>query len=94
MVGPMAVTPLRVIEDSRCPVDVDCVWPGRVVLAIRLEQGGSMREEAVETPLGLEFDGAVLTLAEVQPVRTVSNRTQALDYRFGFSLVEPPLPQH
>lgn len=29
------LTFVDVISDSRCPVDVDCVWPGEVVIALR-----------------------------------------------------------
>ncbi len=29
----------EVVEDSRCPVDVDCVWAGRVTVAIGVWEG-------------------------------------------------------
>src|SRR3546814_5488884 len=35
----LAVTPLEVIEDSRCPKDVQFVWQGRVMLRAKLDLG-------------------------------------------------------
>ena len=31
-VGTLAVTPLRVVEDSRCPINARCIWAGRLIL--------------------------------------------------------------
>lgn len=36
----LAVTFVRVVEDSRCPHDMDCVWAGQVIVALALAQDG------------------------------------------------------
>ena len=36
----LKVTFERVVEDSRCPQDVNCVWSGQVTVAVRLEKAG------------------------------------------------------
>jgi hypothetical protein len=43
------VTPLAVIEDSRCPIDARCVWAGQVRLKVRIDIGarGEERELGV-----------------------------------------------
>ena len=39
--GNFAITPIAVIEDSRCPSDVQCVWAGRVRVMFRVKIGNS-----------------------------------------------------
>lgn len=33
----IGITPLKIVEDSRCRKDVQCVWAGRLVVKVRLE---------------------------------------------------------
>ena len=33
------VTPLEVIEDSRCPINARCVWAGRTRLSVKSDLG-------------------------------------------------------
>lgn len=41
MVGNLEVKPLEVVEDSRCPIDTECVWAGRLRLRVQLGLSGS-----------------------------------------------------
>lgn len=83
-VGGPRVTPLRVIEDSRCPVNVQCVWAGQVRLSVRIETGaGATTRELTSGKPEPVADGS-LTLTAVEPA-TRSDATIAPDsYRFGF----------
>src|SRR5690606_19131499 len=60
------VTPLAVLEDSRCPMNARCVWAGRVRLSIRVDLGSrsETREIASDKPIQVA-DGA-LSLVEVR----------------------------
>lgn len=75
----------RVIEDSRCPADAQCVWAGRLIVRATVLGGGWTRQ--VDLTLGLPVpvaDGS-LTLVEATPLRlarTPSNKP--LPYRFTF----------
>jgi hypothetical protein len=85
-VGGPKVTPLRVLEDSRCPAEVACVWAGRVRIIVRVDlgRGSEMHELTQGTPVPVA-DGT-LELVEVQPAKP-SSEQEALsprDYRFGF----------
>lgn len=55
MVGPLRVTPLKVLEDSRCPINARCVWAGRLILRTFI-RGPNIRETRD------------LTLGEPQPI--------------------------
>jgi len=80
----VAVEPLRVLEDSRCPQDVTCVWAGRFVLAARVRDHG--RVETVKLTLGIpqKVGRGRLTLDQVSPERTAKG-VNARQYRFGLS---------
>ncbi len=83
-VGGPRVTPLQVIEDSRCPTGVTCVWAGQVRLSVRIDFGsGSQTRELTLGKPAQVADGA-LTLVEVMPERRGSWAIYPEDYRFGF----------
>ncbi len=62
--GEVAVRPLRVIEDSRCPSDVTCVWAGRLRLGAAI--GGVPAELVLGEPFALP-GGGTLTLVAALP---------------------------
>lgn len=75
------VTPLAVVEDSRCPAGVHCVSAGRTKVMVRIDLGSrsEFRELCSDTPLQVA-DGT-LSLVEVTPAAApgIESRT----YRFG-----------
>jgi hypothetical protein len=81
--GPL-VTPLAVLEDSRCPQRAVCVWAGQVRLRVRI--GGRRARVIKELTLGRPSpvaDGS-LTLVSVSPERNAGPATLPRSYRFGF----------
>ena len=81
--GP-TVRPLAVVEDSRCPMDVVCVWAGRVV--VRAEVGTGRGKQEMQLTLGQPVqvaDGA-LTLRQVGPASRQGKPIKPGDYRFTF----------
>jgi len=85
----VAVEPLRVIEDSRCPQDVTCVWAGRFVLAARVRDHG--RVQSVKLTLGVpqKIGHGRVSLDQVTPERT-GKRINGQHYRFGLSYAPQP----
>ncbi len=81
--GGPKVTPLRVLEDSRCPMEARCVWAGRVRLEVRIElgTGTTVRELASEKPLAVA-DGT-LELLGTMPPRSTQREIAPGDYRFA-----------
>ena len=81
--GP-ALTPLEVIEDSRCAQGVECVWPGQLRLKVRVHLGS--RDELHELTLGKPVhvaDGS-LELVETMPPPVAGETLKPSAYRFGF----------
>lgn len=79
------VTPLRVIEDSRCPGNVVCVWAGRVVLRARVQGGAWSREIDLELGQPMQVADGKLTLTQVSPRRHTDRQIAPRDYRFTFA---------
>jgi len=74
-----------VIEDSRCPVDVQCVQAGRLVVRATVLGGGWSKQ--VDLTLGVPVDIAdgKLTLAEATPSRRAEGQgRESPAYRFTF----------
>lgn len=78
------VTPLEVLEDSRCPINARCVWAGQVRLKVRIDlgSGSTMREITSGKPIQIA-DGS-LTLMKVRPDRMTGDAVDPAAYRFGF----------
>lgn len=38
---------LEVIEDSRCPKDVNCIWAGRAIVKVQVEANGEKSEKKI-----------------------------------------------
>ena len=59
--GDLAVRPLVVIEDSRCPRDATCVWAGR--LRLRAAISGVPAELILGAPFALPSGGTITLVA-------------------------------
>ena len=78
------VQPLELLEDSRCPADVQCVWAGRMV--VRSEVIGGSWHETRDLELGKSqqiADGA-LTLVAAVPQKKAGTAIDPRSYRFTF----------
>ncbi len=82
--GPV-IKPVELLEDSRCPVGVTCIWTGRVRLNMLWIRAGAP-PQAFEAILGERVplaDGTLL-LESVTPAKKVEGRIKPEDYRFSF----------
>lgn len=80
------VTPLAVLEDSRCPINARCVWAGQVRLSIRVHLGSGDRDMEITSGKPLPVADGTLELVEVEP-KPMAGEGKAIrpaDYRFGF----------
>ena len=79
--------PLEVVEDSRCPARVECVWAGRVVLHLGLGKPGGGEEARMDVTLGqpVSVYGGTLTLVDVEPPKGTMGSLERDAYRFTFT---------
>jgi len=78
------VTPLTVLEDSRCPKGVQCVWAGRLRISARIDlgSGSQTRELTLGKPESIA-DGS-LELVSATPHRVAGQPLDPKSYHFAF----------
>jgi hypothetical protein len=85
--GDVAVRPLAILEDSRCPQDVDCVHAGRLRLRVAIAPGPAAAELALDEAYRLP-NGGRITLVVAAPERWFNPPPAGIDirapWRFGF----------
>lgn len=75
------VTPLQIVEDSRCPAGVQCISAGRTRLAVRIDLGSRSEYRVLCSDTPLQVADGQLALVEVTPAAGAGTRPGA--YRFG-----------
>ena len=93
-VSGVQVTPLKVLEDSRCPLGVQCVWAGQVRISATVAPG-SGKSRAANTGTGdepseltlnqpISVSDGQLTMVEIYPDPRKDRTIYPEEYRFGF----------
>ena len=83
----LGVRPIELLEDSRCPATVQCVWAGRVRLLVevtRPDGAHQQRDLTLGQPQNIDWGWLVLT--DVQPPKLAPGATDPRAYRFTFRL--------
>lgn len=79
------VTPLAVLEDSRCPLRTQCIWAGQVRVLVRLQTGQGYRNEELTSGKPIQVMDGLLTLVETRPEPVAGGAPiDKSDYVFGF----------
>jgi len=77
-------------EDSRCPGDAMCIWPGRAVVDVTLLLDGRTVTLQLSTELSVSkavADGITVELVQLDPYPFASRPHQPGDYRLTLRLV-------
>ncbi|MCC7436620.1 hypothetical protein IT402_01965 [Candidatus Nomurabacteria bacterium] len=78
------VTPLELVEDSRCPKGVQCIWAGTVKVKIEITNKNGQSSQGVLTlDEEREIAGIKVTLTEVLPEKT-QEIIEFSKYKFKF----------
>jgi hypothetical protein len=83
--GDIRITPLEIMEDSRCPLGVTCVWAGTVKLKVRLSNGLESKELIilVGKQQGVSFANTIVSFS-VTPEKTTDHTISTSEYTFRF----------
>ncbi|WEK47172.1 MAG: hypothetical protein P0Y56_02500 [Candidatus Andeanibacterium colombiense] len=81
----LRVTPLAVLEDSRCPMNARCVWAGRTRLSVRIDLGSRSETREIASDQPIQVADGTLSLVEVQPDKMAGEQAKPKKYRFGFT---------
>lgn len=79
------VRPDRVVEDSRCPTDVQCIVEGRLVVRATVLGGGWSRQVDLTLGIPVPIADGMLTLVEATPVPIAPQTADRSAARFTFT---------
>ncbi len=82
----VTITVTEVVEDSRCPLGVECIWAGRVVVKVNLSKPSGNFTENVELGQSLTIDTEEVQFVSVAPHPRAGEVIAPSDYRFGFEV--------
>lgn len=77
------VTPLALLEDSRCPPSVRCVWAGQVRVQVRIDLGSGSHTAELKQGVPIAVADGTLELVTVGP-GPADGGIKPQAYRFGF----------
>lgn len=78
------ITPYELIEDSRCPTDVNCIQAGTVRVRARLTDGENQLERTFILGQGQELFGKEIVLQSVAPPKISTKQIRISDYQLNF----------
>ena len=83
----ISIRPLAIVEDSRCPIDVQCIQAGTVRVNVEVSSG--MGKSVSILKLGQVFttEGEAITLVSVMPDKNSKLTFTEKDYRFVFNVL-------
>lgn len=93
--GDRTLTFTRVEQDSRCPTDVTCVWPGQAEITVTISQPGQPAETLSliqrpgdEAASAQPIDGMTIKLVDLAPYPTTA-QSPAATYTATLMLTRP-----
>lgn len=85
--GNVSITPLEVVEDSRCPKDVQCIQAGTVRLSVRTASGLGESEMVLTQGIAMTTEAEIITLTDAVPEKMSTAPVSDAAYRFTFEVV-------
>lgn len=84
--GSVTLTPFEVLEDSRCPTDVQCIQAGTVRVKVLVTSALGESELIFVPGVAMTTEAEVITLASVLPEKISTKEMKDADYRFAFEV--------
>ena len=86
IVNGLRIRPIGVVEDSRCPAQVTCVWAGRLVVRARMTGPGWTQIRDFELGVFQAVDRYRVTLIAAEPPKITPGEIDRRAYRFTFAV--------
>lgn len=82
----VSITPIEIIDDSRCPADVQCIWAGTVHVRATISTPNGSSEDILEIGHSIVKDGFAITFTELNPAPHSGETIPVSLYRFVFTV--------
>jgi hypothetical protein len=84
----ISIIPLTVVQDSRCPTDVQCVWAGTVTLKVLIESGLGASTQELSLGESVTTEAETVTLTSVSPAASSVHTITSEEYLFTFTITK------
>ena len=88
--GEVIIKFVSVTEDSRCPVDTDCIWAGNAKVHVKItdRHGGSktMVMNTMMGPKGDQYNGWAINLTDLTPAPKSGTTIKQSGYKATFTV--------
>lgn len=86
--GRITIEFLELIDDSRCPADVNCIWAGVARIKVRLSKNGKTADVELNTndKRTTVFQGYSVTLDDLQPRQSTTSKYSPSAYSATLSV--------
>jgi hypothetical protein len=85
-VDALRIRPIKVVEDSRCPASVRCVWAGRLIVRARMNGPGWTQIRDFQLGVFQAVDQYRVTLISAEPQKSAPGEIDPRAYRFTFTV--------
>ncbi len=83
----LTITPLAIVEDSRCPIGVQCIQAGTVRLRTKVLSTATTSKEIIFTlSTPVRIGSSTVELSAVAPTTSAGSSIVPANYRFTFSV--------
>lgn len=86
MLNGLSITPLELVEDSRCPINARCIWAGRLILRTGFSASGPRETRDFTLGTAQAVPGGTLTLVAAEPAKLAGAPGNPPANRFTFEL--------
>lgn len=84
-VGNTTITPLTIVEDSRCPADVQCIWAGTFLAEVTITTEGTTENRQLSIGDQISTSHGPLVLEAVEPQAVSGQEVRPSEYRLIFT---------
>ena len=87
--GELSIKFVSVTEDSRCPVDANCIWAGNAKVHVKITDRRGSKTMVMNTtmgPTGDQYNGWAINLTELTPGPKSSVAIKQKAYKATFSI--------
>lgn len=82
----LTITPTQITQDSRCPVDVQCIQAGTVRVSVRVNAASGQSTQTLTLNQAFTTEAETITLTSVTPAKNSKTAIGTSDYRLTFDV--------
>lgn len=82
----ISITPTAVVDDSRCPANVQCIWAGTVHVSAKLSSGMGDSNVTFELGQSITTETEFVTLTAVSPAKNSGTEISQSQYLLTFEV--------